>query len=143
MDSVSVKQFADKYRVKVQRDTCNDAVIFGKQFCKDMLDEYRSHVFDCEDGKHFGVCLMFSSPKKWGHARRKLEAVKFTICQNGDTEGIGLFNPDNKQQAKLALKLAGVKTRRELPPERREALIQTLAAARAARQAQILAPNTV
>ncbi len=134
---MDIKTFAEKHRVKIQRDSCNDQIIAGKQFFKDMphweRTEYRSHVFDYEDGEHFGVCLMFAPPKKWGNARRKLEAAGFAIRQNGDTEGIGLFDPKNSQQAKLALKVAGVKTRRALTPERRQAMSEILAQARVRR----------
>ena len=129
---MNIKQFADCYKVKIRRDSWDDPIIPGKQFCKDMPErvEYRSHVFDNEDGTNFGVCLMFTSARKWGNARRTLQAANFTIRQNGETEGIGLFNPADKAQAKLALKVAGVKNRRQLSPEQRALLANRLATLR-------------
>lgn len=142
---MTIKTFAESYRVRTRQDSCGDVIIPGKRYATDMPDriEYRSHVYDHDDGEHFGVCLTFTSARKWGSVRRKLEAAGFTIRQNGDTEGIGLFNPQDKAQSRLALKLAGVRTRRELSPERREAQARVLAAARAARQAAKTMPQAL
>ena len=71
---------------------------------------------------------------KWVHARKKLINAGFTLKQNGDAQGVMLFNPEDKAQAKLALKLAGIRTR-QLSPERKAALAAQLMAARAKRAA--------
>ena len=143
---MDTKEFASAYKVRAKQDGCGDLIILGKRFAKDMPDrvEYHSHVFDYEDGEHFGVCLMFApsgdgtsgKSAKWTYAKQKLMAAGFTIRQDGDAEGIGLFDPANQAQARLALRLAEVKTRRPLSPEKAEALAARLQAARAAKQAQ-------
>ncbi len=46
-----------------------------------------------------------------------LETAGFRIRQNGEREGIGLFDPTDAKQARLALHIAGVKTSRKLSPE--------------------------
>jgi hypothetical protein len=96
-----IQDFAEKHRVKAQRDDCGDTIIAGKS----------GNIFDGYDSA-LGVCIMHESAKKWGNARRAMEAAGFRIRQNGDTEGIATFAPENRTQARLALKLARVKTRR-------------------------------
>lgn len=145
---IGIKSFAESHRVKIRQDSCGDLVISGKQHTDDMpvQIEYCSHIFDCEDGHHLGVCLMFApsgdgksgKSAKWVNARKKLIAAGFTIHQDGDAEGIALFDPSNNAQAKLALRLAGVKTRRQLAPEEAAAVAARLAAARAAKAIQAL-----
>ena len=75
-----------------------------------------------------------SKSPKWANARKKLVNAGFAIKQDGDAEGIALFDPEHKAQARLALKLAGIRTR-ELSPERKVALAAQLIAARAKRAA--------
>jgi hypothetical protein len=40
------------------------------------------------------------------------------LLQNGDSEGCLRFDPESQQQAQLALKIAGVRQRKRLSPER-------------------------
>jgi hypothetical protein len=51
-------------------------------------------------------------------------------------EGIALFDPLNKTQARLALKLTGARVRKVLTPEQKTALAARLAEARKAPVAQ-------
>ncbi len=144
---MTIKTFAESHRVRTRHDSCGDTIIPGKRYAPatetpDRV-ENRSHVFEYEDGEHFGVCLMFATARKWGSAKRKLDAAGFSLRQDGDTEGIALFDPRDEAQARLALKLAGVKTRRELSPERREAQARLLAAVRAAKQAAKTTPQAL
>jgi hypothetical protein len=74
---------------------------------------------------------MFDTKAKWTYAKKKLTAGGFTIRQDGDTEGTALFNPEDKAQGRLALKIAGARVRRELTQEQRDALAARLAVARA------------
>jgi hypothetical protein len=60
-----------------------------------------------------------------------LTASGFAIKQNAETEGTALFDPENKAQAKLALKITGARVRRQLSPDKRDALVARLQAARA------------
>jgi hypothetical protein len=124
---MDLKTFAEKYRVHTRIDSCGDTIIPGKQFCKDMpttrqvngrpepIVEYRSHIYDGFADGRLGLCLLLATIRRWTHARKTLEAAGFTIKQNGDQEGCALFDPDNPIQARLALKLAGIKTRRHIP----------------------------
>ena len=113
---MDLKEFADKHRVNLTRDGCADGIIPGKQ-CRDMpkRNEYRSHVYDGFDDGRLGVRLMFATPRKWANARKKIKAAGFVIKQDGFSEGCATFDPADVRQARLALKLAGIKTRRHSP----------------------------
>lgn len=50
--------------------------------------------------------------RKWNSVRRTLEAAGMRIKQNGDVDGVALFDPANKAQARLGLKVARVKAKR-------------------------------
>jgi hypothetical protein len=103
--------FAEKYRVRVKLDSCRDEIIPGYKAAKELpaRHEYRNHVYVHSDGKSFGVCLLFESPRKWTEAKKKLHAAGFAVRQNGDTEGYATFDPANDAQARLALRLARVR----------------------------------
>jgi hypothetical protein len=104
---VDIKGFAERYRVKTKRDSCGDDIVAGKR---------ASHVFDNGDGKWFGILLLLESKMKWTYAKKKLVAAGFTIKQDGDTEGTALFNPGDRQQARLAFRQARIRVRKELSP---------------------------
>ena len=99
---MDIKEFAERYKVNVRRDECNDAVVVGK----------RGSVYDGFSDGRLGVCVMSTTARKWNRVRQTMEAEGFTIKQNGDTEGGATFDPANSKQARLALKAAGIKTRR-------------------------------
>jgi hypothetical protein len=50
-----------------------------------------------------------------------------TVRQNGDSEGCLSFDPDNKEHIRLAMKLAKVRPKRTISPERAAAMVATLA----------------
>jgi lipase chaperone LimK len=78
----------------------------------------------------FGVLLMLDTNRQWNNAKRKLEAAGFRVYQNAECEGTALFDADNSDQAKLAIKLARIKQRRKLTPEQRKAAASRLNIAR-------------
>jgi hypothetical protein len=109
---LDIQEFASQYRVRVKRDVCQDPIIPGKR---------QSHAYP-HSGEQFGLCLMLASARAWCAAKRKLTAAGFTIRQDAETEGIALFDPSNAEQARLALRLAGVKKRRIASPGQLAAL---------------------
>ena len=56
-------------------------------------------------------------PKMWNKFRKTALAMDMTLRQNGDSEGCLSFGPANEEQAKLALRIAGVRPKRRLSPE--------------------------
>lgn len=114
---MTIQEFAEANRLRTKEDSCGEQIIPGRQFCKDMPKrvEYRSHVYEHGKGQ-FGVCLLFSSARKWEAAKRRMIEAGLTIRQNAHTEGTALFNSGDKNQIYLVLKLAGIKTRRTATP---------------------------
>jgi hypothetical protein len=156
---VDITEFAEHYHVRTQKHEDGEIVIFGKlwkvqpetkfnrQRNPERMDKlrYGHQVFEYGDGR-FGVLLMFpvdngheiggsGKSAKWTYAKEKLTVGGITILRDGDAEGIALFDPENKAQARLALKIAGCRVRRQLSPEKRQALAVRLTAARAATKA--------
>jgi hypothetical protein len=123
-DFAVVKKFAAQHRVKVRRDSCDEAIIPGKPR-KMKRAEDRSHIY--EDGEKLGLCLLLTSVRAYNHAQRRLLAAGFTQSQDGDTEGTFLFDADNAAQAKLAIREAGIVYRRVVTDEQRIRLVATLA----------------
>jgi hypothetical protein len=133
----TIQRFADKYRVRVKLDSCRDEIIPGYKAAKELPNrhEYRNHVYVHSDGKSFGVCLLFESPRKWAEAKKKLHAAGFAVRQSGDTEGYATFDPANDAQARLALRLARVKAIKTTSAE----ILAALAKGRASQTALALA----
>jgi hypothetical protein len=119
-----VKKFAAQRRVKVRRDSCDEAIIPGKPR-KMKRAEDRSHIF--EDGDKLGLCLLLTSVRAYNHAQHRLLAAGFTQSQDGDTEGTFLFDADDAAQAKVAIREAGIVYRRVVTDEQRARLVATLA----------------
>jgi hypothetical protein len=132
---MTIRDFAEIFRVRVRRDGCGDEIIPGTLRAEKIAghSEYLSHIYGHGDGR-LGVLLMFKTKRRWGNARRKLAGAEFEIRQDGDTEGTALFDPSNAAQAGLALKLARIRRRPELTQEQRQKLLDRLANARELRR---------
>jgi hypothetical protein len=128
---VNIDQFAVTHHARVRKDECGEPIINGKLWKSQPKPSrmYGHHIYEHGDGR-FGVMLMFDSARKWNNARKTLAASGFTIKQNAETEGTALFDPENKAQAKLAMRITGARIRRQLSPEKRDALVRRLQAAR-------------
>jgi hypothetical protein len=141
---LNIKDFAEKYRVKTRRDSCGEDIVVGSIRPADRPThaEYASHIYD-HDGTQFGLLLPFQTKTKWTFAKNKLVAAGFTINQDGDTEGTALFNPEDRKQVRVAFRVGHIRVRRELTPERREALSAQLSAARQSKTAPTVASTPV
>lgn len=113
-----IAKFAGSHRLKVRRSPEDDnaLIIFGRQ---GQIYEY--------DSERLGVMFMPPPtnedkwgkwcPKRWGNFRRTGEALGMIVTQNGDSEGCMAFDPANKAQVKLAIKIAGARSKRQMSPE--------------------------
>jgi hypothetical protein len=114
IDSMEIiEQFAERFKVRTRRDECGDTVIPGKQH---KFADGQSSIFAGYDSGQLGVALLFGTKTKWTYARRKLEAAGFHVRQLGETEGVLTFDSANAQQARLAIKVAGVRTKKNMAP---------------------------
>ena len=115
-DLMTLAIFAEKNRLKVMRDGRGDPVILGKQ----------GHLYEYS-ATELGVMFMPPRtqaepwgrwcPKSWGNFKRAAAAAGMTLRQNGDSEGCLSFDPCNKAQVTLALKIAQVRPKRQRTPE--------------------------
>jgi hypothetical protein len=108
MESV-IERFAETHHLRVRKDECGDPVIPGRK---------GHQIFDNGDGR-LGVLLVFSYPKKWNNRRKLMTAAGFQSRQDGSTEGTALFNPEDHEQSKLAIKIISAKL--DLTPEQKKA----------------------
>ena len=119
---MDIQAFANRYRLRVKRHEDGEPIISGKL----------GHVYEHDDST-LGLFFMPERPRLWSHAKRRLETAGFTIWQDGDEEGSALFDPTNKVQARLALKVVGTKRKRTLTAEQRAAKVSILERARIAK----------
>lgn len=113
--------FAEHSRLKVKRDDCGDAIIPGKN----------GHIYEYNDTE-LGVMFMPVRwcPRTWGNFKRAAATAGMTLRQNGDTEGCLSFEPNNKEQAKLAMKIAKVRPKRQRTPEQVARFVAAIQGAR-------------
>jgi hypothetical protein len=107
---MEMQEFAEQHRLRTCRDGCGAEIIVGKLKALHMPDraEYASHVYDGFDGGRLGVCLFYSTARRWNAMRKKLVDVGCLVRQDGDIEGCLTFNPLNKQQTRAVLKAARI-----------------------------------
>lgn len=110
-----IEAFAERNRLRTKLDEFNDPIIPGRY----------GQIYDYEDGKRLGVIYIpvepDVTPSNWNRLRTELLAAGCQIKNDGDGEGIALFDPANPKQARLAIRVAGVKRIRALSPAQLEA----------------------
>lgn len=109
--STTLHEFAAACGVRVRRDQCGDPIMAGKY----------GQVYQYGAGR-LAVMFLSDSGRRWGAVRRKLGAAGFRLLQVGDTEGSGTFDPANRVQAQLALRVIGAKRIRRISPVQRAQL---------------------
>ena len=100
-------------RLRVRRDEGGSRIISGKN----------GHLWDHGAGL-FAVTLLDLTRRKWTHRKKLCLKAGMELHQDGDFEGTLLFDPEDSEQVKVALSVAGVKKRRQLSPEHRERLME-------------------
>jgi hypothetical protein len=110
MEPMTIQQFAEKYRLKVTRDSCGDAIVQGRLYKDANISEYDE-----------GLCMCWltkeSHAKKFNSTKRACLSAGMTIVQEGDDEAIFLFDGANNRQAKLAISSIRAKVKKVLSPE--------------------------
>ena len=112
---MTIQTFAEQYRLTTKKDSCGEVVIPGRPRNTARV-ENRCQIF--EHGKQkFGICVLADTVGKWNHRKKTARDAGFTLRQDGETEGILLFDPQNAKQARLAIKLVGAREKRRVTPE--------------------------
>lgn len=125
---MTIRDFATQNNLRLRRDSAGDLIVAGRRTTNDMPKqrEYSNHVYGGNADGHLGICLLFTTKKKWTTTRRTLELAGCVLEQNGDTEGCFTFDPTNAEQVQAVIKAAGLKARRVASP----AQLAVLASAR-------------
>jgi hypothetical protein len=109
---MNIKDFAEKHRLKITRDACNDPVIKGRF----------GHIYEHDDNGALGVCLMFETTRKYNFAAKTLRGLGCTQRQDGNSEGCLTFDTGNAAQWLAVLKFAKIKRRRVLSEAQKASL---------------------
>lgn len=125
-----IVEFSTMYRLKVSKDGCGDPIIKGKLYVGSHLED-TCHVFEGYTSG-LGVYLNFKTKNRWNKARAALLAAGACLRQNGDMDGVFVFDPESKH-ASLVLRLIRARQKRVLSDEQRRALTDRIAVARSTR----------
>jgi hypothetical protein len=108
---MSIIDLAGKYRLKARRDPDD-----GTDIIPGTHDQ--SHVYEWNEAE---LAVMFITPATkparpffWRKHREDGIAAGMRLIQDGDAEGCLGFDPTRPAQVKIALKLAGVKRKRQI-----------------------------
>ena len=98
-----IEAFAAKHHFRIETSADKERVIHGR----------RGHIFEYGNGL-LGVTIKptGTSPRTWNAARNSFVEAGMTITQDGDSEGVATFDPENKKQRSLAIKHAGIKRKK-------------------------------
>lgn len=114
-----METLAEKMRVRMRRDDCNDRIIIGKHG-----DVHRGTR---EGVSGYYVSIMWTSARKFRVELRRCVAIGAEITQEGDTEGV-VFVPRSVALANASVIRAAIHARqkRKLSPEAAAAAVETL-----------------
>jgi hypothetical protein len=118
---MTIIDFAEQNKLKVNRDPDDGTdIIRGKHD--------QSHIYEWDDTE---LAVMFITPVTkpartfyWRKYRDSGIAAGMRLVQNGDAEGCLGFDPTRPDQVKIALKLAGVKKKRQISQKQAATLRQ-------------------
>ena len=112
-----IHTFAHQNRLHTFRDTDGTTVIRGQAGC---------HLYEYSDSE-LGLMILSDAkdarPRRWAGIRKRCLGAGMILRQDAEDEGALSFNPTNRQQARLAIKVTGVRPKRQLSPERRAKLV--------------------
>lgn len=114
--SHSIRNFATRYLLNPTLD---------KQDLTEIISGRTGQIYDHGEGL---LAVMFLPPKgrwmprKWGNVRRACIEAGMTLLLDCDSEGSLSFDSENQDEAKLAIRVAGIKSRRRLSDEQRARL---------------------
>lgn len=119
---MTIDDFATKHRLQTRRDDLGELIVRCRH---GQIYEYNN--------ERLGVMFLLKSAIKWNNRRKECEAAGMKVIQDGDTEGTLLFDPENKAQARVAMRSVGAYRKVELSPEVRQARAERMAAVRQAK----------
>ena len=123
------EKFAKQYRLRITSDTCGDPIVQGRLYKDANISEFS------ED--KLAMCFLVDgrpgAPSRQGlfnSTKAKCLEAGMTLHQEGDQEGIFVFDPTNAEQSKLAIKGVRAHVKKQLSPEQVAKLVASSAAHR-------------
>jgi hypothetical protein len=113
-----LQSFAKKHNLRVQFDDCGDPVTLGT----------RGHLYEYGPIELGLMILSGDDPSSrfWNAVRPKCISAGMTLRQNGEAEGAFSFDPENKDHARLAIKLTGVRPKKKISDSHKAKLLSGL-----------------
>ena len=106
-DNQLLQRFASTARVKTRMDADGTLIVPGKF----------GNIYQYDEGRLAVMVIPVRVRKNyWGITRNRLVDLGCVVTQNGDCEGAAAFNPQNQEQAKAAIRAAGISRKRQLSP---------------------------
>jgi hypothetical protein len=127
-----LRDFAAAHNLITKKDSCGEPLIVPGN---PRRSEDISHIYWHSAGT-LGLTLLFDTPLLWNNAKKKLTGLGFTVHQDGETEGILLFDPTNAVQVTAAIKTAGLKRHRNVSKANRALFRENIKKAQAVLRAQ-------
>jgi hypothetical protein len=122
---MNLQQFAEKYKLKIKKDTCGDEIILGKAHKALGAKRPEDHPHIYYANKSIIAFLVFATKAKWTSAKKRLEVTNggpLDLVVNAEAEGLLKLNTDNTKLINLVLKLARIRVKRQLTEEQRNKL---------------------
>ena len=112
---MNLSDFAAKQRLPMRQDHDGTEIIPGS--------EGSSHVFQYNDDL-LGVMIMpeTGTAHRWRSAKAAFLAAGMGVTQSGDAEGVGTFDPSNRDQVRLALRYARIRRKKTLSKDQADRL---------------------
>jgi hypothetical protein len=113
---MSIQEFATKYRLKITADQCGELIV-RSELGKD------ANISDYSDEQNDGLAMCWITDEKnartglWNRTKVKCLAAGMRLHQEGDAEGIFVFNLADPLQARLAIKMVKARAKRKMTPE--------------------------
>ena len=124
----AINAFAQQHHLKTVMDECGERIIPGKRNTANHVFFYGNWPGE-SDPRTLGVKFMPDphgkrppTREQWNNRRRALEAAGCAIVCDADGEGYARFDPTDTRQFQTALRVAGIRPRRQLSLEYRELL---------------------
>jgi len=105
----TLEKFAKAHNLRqaIIRDSCGEQVVIPGKPPKPRPEDC-CHIFEHGPGR-LGVSILTTATRAWNGIKKHLLSLGFELHQDGDYEGILLFDPENPVQAKAAKKAVRVK----------------------------------
>jgi hypothetical protein len=99
----TLAEYGEQYRIRMKRDECGDSIVGGRF----------GHLYE-HDAHRLGIVLeappdKLRSDRTLRARRRRAIAAGFVVHQEGECEAILLFDPSDRKQALLAIRLIHAK----------------------------------